>query len=83
MYGRIYYKTIDDEQAFYLFSPMTVMLSINYRTQVDILKFISTMFYGGPERLVCYSEQPDVSIPSMNFYVAQGIEVCIFCMLIF
>lgn len=52
------------------------MLSVNYRTKEEILKFISSAFYGGPEHLVCRSQLPDISdICPMYFYATEGCEV--------
>ncbi len=55
--------------------PLNVLLSQNYRSKMEILRFISAIFYGGPDRLQAKSIQPPVDgIVPLNFYVAQGWE---------
>ena len=55
--------------------PLNVLLSQNYRSKMEILRFISAIFYGGPDRLQAKSVQPAVdSLVPLNFYVAQGQE---------
>ena len=55
--------------------PLNVLLSQNYRSKMEILRFISAIFYGGPDRLQAKSVQPAVDgLVPLNFYVAQGQE---------
>ncbi len=57
-------------------SPLNILLSINYRTKMEILRFISAIFYGGPEKLISHSNLPTPdNVKSLTFYVAQGREV--------
>jgi hypothetical protein len=41
-------------------SPLNLLLSINYRTKMEILRFISSVFYGGPDRLISQANLPSV-----------------------
>lgn len=55
---------------------LNVLLSNNYRSKMEILRFISAIFYGGPDRLIAKSNILDVhGILPLTFYVAQGHEV--------
>ncbi|KAL8623914.1 hypothetical protein ACOMHN_054255 [Nucella lapillus] len=57
-------------------SPLTIFLSINYRTKMEILRFISTVFYGGPGKLTASGCIPSVvTVTPLQFYVVQGLEV--------
>ena len=53
-----------------------VLLSRNYRSKMEIVRFLSAIFYGGPDKLVAAGDHPDVEglIP-LTFYAAQGREV--------
>ena len=52
-----------------------VLLRKNYRTRMEILRFISATFYGGPERLECKSNQTETNVRALRFYAAHGCEV--------
>ena len=55
-------------------SPLNILLSINYRTKPEILRFISSVFYGGPENLKAYGRIPSVVyITPLMFYAVQVI----------
>ena len=52
--------------------PLKLLLKLNYRSKMEILRFISAISYGGPEELIARSEQMDApSIVPLTFYVAQ------------
>ncbi|RUS75490.1 hypothetical protein EGW08_016758 [Elysia chlorotica] len=56
-------------------SPLNIFLSVNYRTKTEILRFISSVFYGGPESLKAYGKIPSVmGITPLMFYAVQGRE---------
>ncbi|BFZ02836.1 hypothetical protein BsWGS_05875 [Bradybaena similaris] len=56
-------------------SPLNIFLSINYRTKQEILRFISSVFYGGPDHLKAYGQIPAVmGITPLMFYAVQGVE---------
>ncbi|GFN78225.1 helicase with Zinc finger domain 2-like isoform x3, partial [Plakobranchus ocellatus] len=56
-------------------SPLNIFLSINYRTKNEILRFISSVFYGGPDSLKAYGKIPAVmGITPLMFYAVQGRE---------
>ncbi|XP_059174915.1 helicase with zinc finger domain 2-like isoform X2 [Physella acuta] len=56
-------------------SPLNIFLSINYRTKPEILRFISSVFYGGPDNLKAYGQVPSVmGITPLMFYAVQGTE---------
>ncbi|KAK7002884.1 helicase with zinc finger domain 2-like isoform X1 [Biomphalaria glabrata] len=56
-------------------SPMNIFLSINYRTKPEILRFISSVFYKGPDNLKAYGNVPSVmGITPLVFCVVQGTE---------
>ncbi|KAH9515064.1 hypothetical protein Btru_019075, partial [Bulinus truncatus] len=56
-------------------SPLNIFLSINYRTKPEILRFISSVFYGGPDNLKAYGNVPSVmGITPLVFCVVQGTE---------
>lgn len=58
------------------FTPLTIFLSINYRTKMEILRFIAAVFYGGPEKLTACGNVPSVvEITPLLFYAVQGQEV--------
>ena len=53
-------------------SPLNILLSINYRTKPEILRFISSVFYGGPENLKAYGKIPSVvHLTPLTFYAVQ------------
>ena len=57
-------------------SPLNILLSINYRTKMEILRFISASFYGSPDRLHEASGLPDADgIIPLTFYTAYGKEI--------
>ncbi len=57
-------------------SPLTILLRINYRSKMEILRFISAIFYGGPDKLVSRSNlQSSLGIMPLTFYMAQGREM--------
>ncbi|KAL3877847.1 hypothetical protein ACJMK2_035491 [Sinanodonta woodiana] len=57
-------------------SPLNILLSINYRTKMEILRFIAATFYGGPDKLISRSNIPAVvEITPLTFYGVQGREV--------
>ncbi|XP_012934940.1 helicase with zinc finger domain 2 isoform X2 [Aplysia californica] len=57
-------------------SPLNILLSINYRTKPEILRFISSVFYGGPENLKAYGKIPSVvHITPLMFFAVQGREM--------
>lgn len=57
-------------------NPLNILLSINYRTKFEILRFISAVFYGGPDILKSEANIPSVlSITPLVFYSVQGREV--------
>ena len=57
-------------------SPLNILLSINYRTKMEILRFISSVFYGGPDILKSEANIRSVlSITPLAFYAVQGREV--------
>ena len=65
------YKSLISES-----SPLNILLSINYRTKMEILRFISAIFYGGPNSLKSEANIPSVvDITPLMFYGVQGREV--------
>ena len=43
---------------------------------MEILRFISAIFYDGPDKLKARTNQPDVEgVIPLTFFTAQGIEV--------
>lgn len=57
-------------------SPLNILLSINYRTKMEILRFISAVFYGGPDVLKSEANIPSVlSVTPLAFHAVQGREV--------
>ena len=53
-------------------SPLNIFLSINYRTKTEILRFISSVFYGGPDSLKAFGKIPSVmGITPLMFYAVQ------------
>ncbi|XP_041364401.1 helicase with zinc finger domain 2-like [Gigantopelta aegis] len=57
-------------------SPLNIFLSINYRTKMEILRFISAIFYGGPDQLKAQGSIPSVvEITPLVFYAVQGCEI--------
>ncbi|XP_022318175.2 3'-5' exoribonuclease HELZ2-like isoform X3 [Crassostrea virginica] len=56
--------------------PLNILLRINYRTKMEILRFISAIFYGGPEKLESRANLPSVlEITPLMFYAVQGMEI--------
>ncbi|XP_061191305.1 helicase with zinc finger domain 2-like [Saccostrea echinata] len=56
--------------------PLNILLRINYRTKMEILRFISAIFYGGPEKLESRANLPSVlEITPLMFYAVQGVEI--------
>ena len=56
-------------------SPLNVLLSVNYRSKMEILRFISAIFYGSPDALKSRSNIPNTRFVPLTFYAAQGREV--------
>lgn len=57
-------------------SPVNILLNINYRSKHEILRFISAIFYGGPEKLESQAKLPSVlTITPLTFYAVQGREM--------
>ena len=57
-------------------SPLNILLSINYRTKMEILRFISATFYGGPDKLKSEANiKSVVDITPLVFYGVQGREM--------
>lgn len=57
-------------------SPLNILLSVNYRTKMEILRFLSAVFYGGPDVLKSEANIRSVlSITPIAFYAVQGREV--------
>ena len=57
-------------------SSFSIALTWNYRNHRDILRFLSTIFYGGPDVLVPCTDQPETcSVKPLNFFAAQGEEM--------
>ena len=57
-------------------SPLNIPLSINYRTKMEILRFISSSFFGGPDKLKSEANIPSVvEITPLMFYTVQGREI--------
>lgn len=55
--------------------PLNILLRMNYRTKMEVLRFLSAVFYGGPDMLVDRSIQPTVDgVVPLTFYAAQGRE---------
>ena len=53
-------------------SPLKLPLKDNYRSKMEILRFISAISYGGPNELAARSIQADSpGIVPLTFYVAQ------------
>ncbi|OWF53235.1 helicase with zinc finger domain 2-like [Mizuhopecten yessoensis] len=56
-------------------SPVNILLNINYRSKHEILRFISAIFYGGPDKLESQAKLPSVlTITPLTFYAVQGRE---------
>ncbi|XP_052765877.1 helicase with zinc finger domain 2-like isoform X2 [Mya arenaria] len=56
-------------------TPLNILLSINYRSKMEILRFISAVFYGGPDVLKSEANVPSVlSVTPLLFYAVQGKE---------
>jgi len=52
-----------------------ILLKTNYRNHPEILRFLSSVFYNGPDVLIAKSEQQLVGkVLPLNFYVACGQE---------
>ena len=57
-------------------SPVSIALTWNYRNHPAILRFLSSIFYGGPDILVPCTDQPlTCQEKPMNFFAAQGEEM--------
>lgn len=54
---RIYRHYEAHERHMNVVGPPSILLTINYRTKMEILRFISSIFYGGPDRLISRSDQ--------------------------
>lgn len=55
---------------------LNLLLSLNYRTKMEILRFISSVFYGGPDRLISQANLPSVlEVTPLMFYGVQGVEI--------
>ncbi len=59
-------------------NPFMCTLTDNYRSKPEIVRFLSTVFYNGPDRLKAVGNLPDVLSgpcqPALCFYVALGKE---------
>ena len=54
----------------------SILLSSNYRTKMELVRFLAAVFYGGPEALHSLSKLPDVhGVVPLTFYSAQGVEI--------
>ena len=63
------YGTITDS------SLPNILLEINYRTKMELLRFVAAVIYGGPDALVSRSDQPNViGIVPLAFHTALGRE---------
>ena len=67
-----HYATIN---SLYRLPSYNILLRKNYRTRMEILRFIAATFYGGPDRLECRSNQTETSVPALRFFAAHGCEV--------
>jgi len=57
-------------------SSVSIALTWNYRNHPVILKFLSSIFYGGPDILVPRTDQQlKCQLKPMNFFAAQGEEM--------
>ncbi|CAH1794927.1 unnamed protein product, partial [Owenia fusiformis] len=54
---------------------VNILLKNNYRSKMEILRFISVAFYGGPQKLIPKSQQLPSSKPPLVFYAAEGKEI--------
>ena len=71
-----HYKMFQKHLAAQQAPQLNLLLTRNYRTKMEILRFISAVFYDGPDSLIACSEQPHVNgIVPLTFYTAQGREV--------
>lgn len=53
-----------------------ILLKSNYRTKMEILRFLAAVFYGGPDKLVACSTQNQIeSVVPLTFYTAFGREM--------
>ncbi|XP_064617537.1 3'-5' exoribonuclease HELZ2-like [Liolophura sinensis] len=53
-----------------------ILFNKNYRSKKEILQFLSSVFYGGPETLISESHIPSVrGISPLAFYSVQGQEI--------
>ncbi|KAK7471580.1 hypothetical protein BaRGS_00035778, partial [Batillaria attramentaria] len=72
----LYYEAYSHHMEKSGHSPLNIFLSINYRTKMEILRFISAVFYGGPEQLKAYGNIPSVvELTPLMFNAVQGKEV--------
>ena len=55
--------------------PLHILLTKNYRTKKEILRYLSASFYGGPDVLLSRSVVPEVRMSPLMFYTAVGREV--------
>jgi superfamily I DNA and/or RNA helicase len=54
----------------------SILLKCNYRTRMELVRFISAVFYGGPEVLHSFCSLPDVyGVIPLTLYTAQGYEI--------
>ena len=57
-------------------SDVSIALTRNYRNHRVILRFLSSIYYGGPDVLIACTDQPETSqLKPMNFFAAQGEEM--------
>ncbi|XP_048248196.1 helicase with zinc finger domain 2-like isoform X1 [Haliotis rufescens] len=71
-----YYESLSGRIANKSSNPLNIFLSSNYRTKMEILRFISAIFYGGPDSLKAMGVVPSVvELTPLVFYVVQGREI--------
>ncbi|XP_074646768.1 3'-5' exoribonuclease HELZ2-like isoform X2 [Tubulanus polymorphus] len=57
-------------------SRLKILLTFNYRTRMEILRFISAVFYGGPHQLIaCSNDNTTIEHAAMVFYTTRGREI--------
>ena len=54
---------------------LRISLTVNYRSKTEILRFISSVFYGDPNRLEAKNKEPPcAAVPALTFYTNRGRE---------